>query len=464
MQTTQQNNFSIDISDEFCFSSMRDKEYKIPSEEVINDLQKCFLVVDKTPEVFVLKDYDSLNKMNKISYTSEYHAKAKLKKLFVGYSFENNKRKKISAWDIYIDNTARFTVKGSMFYSEEKHTFSFFRGYKYSVLESVKKELIQPWLNHVRDVIANGDEKIYTYLLAWIAAVLQRPAFKTGVAIVILGEQGAGKNTFFTDVICRLMAQYANSNVTNIESIVGKFNAIIENKKITICNELRSVYANKFFNSDVLKSLITDPFININQKNEPERIAENVSNFMFVSNNNVPVQIDNNDRRYCVTNVSSAHLKDFNYFAALDNSFTAEFYDNLFTYFMKMDISKINLRDIPNTEARQTIIDASMSSYESFVLAYYKSLVNVSGMEMYELYQNYAKDNNFQICSSRTFIANVKPFTGPSKAKRFPGEDKPRQVYNLKPEVIERCKQNDEILMGDEELEESDLGVIRDSV
>ena len=42
------------------------------------------------------------------------------------------------------------------------------------------------------------------------------------MAIAILGNQGTCKN-----VICKLMARYANENATSIDSVVGKFNAIL---------------------------------------------------------------------------------------------------------------------------------------------------------------------------------------------------------------------------------------------
>ena len=70
-------------------------------------------------------------------------------------------------------------------------------------------------------------------------------------------------------------------------------------------------------NSDALKSVITDTKININQKNEPERLAENVANFIMVSNNNVPIKIETTDRRYLVTKTSDKHRCDFEYFDKL---------------------------------------------------------------------------------------------------------------------------------------------------
>ena len=116
------------------------------------------------------------------------------------------------------------------------------------------------------------------------------------------------------------MSRYANENVTSIESVVGKFNAVLENKKLIILNELQSIDSNKYLNSDALKSVITDKKININQKNEPERLTDNVANFIMVSNNSNPIKIENGDRRYVVTKTSNKHKDDFDYFELLNDS------------------------------------------------------------------------------------------------------------------------------------------------
>ena len=433
----------IDIKDEFSLMDIRRKKYdNINSDELINDLKRVFMVVDSTPEVFMIKDYDAINEFVKISYTNESIAKSKLKKVIVGY----DKGKAVNAWDIYLKNTLNYTVRALKFYSEKKDVFSYFRGYDYNKLDEVKQEVIKPFLDHVFNVIANKNEDIYKYIIAWIASILQRPNFKVGVALVILGKQGSGKTEFFTDIVCQLMARYANNNITNIEDIVGKFNASLENKKLIIVNELKSVDMNKQLNSDALKSVITDKTVNINQKNEPVRLCENVANFMFVSNNEIPLKIEGNDRRYCVMKTSDEHVKDWDYFGKLSESLTnPEFYENLFTFFMLQDISNVNLRMIPETEAKTTIQEASMTSYELFVRENYDLINGKTGPELFEMYNEFIKQNRFNECSSRTFITNLQAFTGKASAKWVNG--KTQKVYQLKADVYEKYKKyHDELI------------------
>ena len=406
-------------------------------DEAIHDLQKCLSYCEVVPPVYMIKSYDAIEEHPKVSYTNEAVAKQILNKIIIGKLFIENKMKKFSLWDLFIENQLKFTVKALKFYSEDEQVFSYFRGYDYNELDQVKKELIEPFLKHIHDVIANNNEEIYKYVLIWIASILQKPNFKTETALVILGNQGTGKN-IFTNVICKLMARYANENVTNIESIVGRFNAILENKKLLVLNELQSIDMNKYLNSDALKSVITDKKININQKNEPERLCENVANFIMVSNNNVPIKIESTDRRYMVTKTSDKHRGDFDYFDNLCDSFTPEFYENLFTFFMKLDIRNYNLRKIPNSEAKELIKEASMSSYELFAREYYDEIKNITGPDLFNMYCQFVEKNKFNSCSSRTFVANIKQFTGDTKVRRIDGKN--CKVYNLLPEYYEKFK------------------------
>lgn len=418
---------------------LREEEIK----EALQDLAKVFCHCQSVPPVYMIKSYDAIEEIPKVSYTSEMIAKQMLKKIIIGNVFRENKKKTLSLWDLFVENQLQFTVKALKFYSEDPDVFNYFRGYDYKQLDEVKEELIKPFLNHIHDVIANKNEEIYKYILIWIASILQKPNFKTETALVILGNQGTGKNVF-TNVICKLMARYANENVTSIESVVGKFNAILENKKLLVLNELQSIDCNKYLNSDALKSVITDKKININQKNEPERLCENVANFMMVSNNNVPIKIESTDRRYMVTKTSDDKRGDFDYFDKLCDSFTPEFYENLFTFFMKLDITKANLRKIPNSEAKETIKEASLSSYHLFVREHYEEIINITGPDLFNKYCDFVEKNKFNSCSSRTFISNIKPFTGEAKPKWING--KTQKVYNLLPKYYEEFKKyNDDL-------------------
>ena len=163
--------------------------------------------------------------------------------------------------------------------------------------------------------------------------------------------------------MCKLTEGYSIPNENKIENIVGRFNLSLENKVLVICNELQSIENARYLNSDALKSIITERTIRYDTKHVKVRDGENVANLILVSNNILPIKIENGDRRYVVVNCSEKMKGNTEYFDTLFESFTQEFYEHLFTFFLQRDISKWNYRLIPNTQLRTDIIEACKESW-----------------------------------------------------------------------------------------------------
>jgi hypothetical protein len=281
----------------------------------------------------------------------------------------------ITAFNALQRYMSKFAINGIKFIGDDKNkTVSIFNGYKYNVLDSVNNEVINGFIEFVREVIADNDEIVFNYIINWFAFIVQNPGVKSEVALVLKGLQGIGKNRF-TDILCELLAGYSEKNITDISHITGKFNSALEYKMMVILNELKNCGEDRLANFDSLKSLLTDDKFRINEKNEPMRVAENVNNFIFVSNNAYPVKIENSDRRYVVLKCNDKYRGNFEYFSKLMKRCDKEFYDNLLTYFMKLDLSTFNVRLIPQTEAKQDLIDASRSPLDVWICDHYNELI-----------------------------------------------------------------------------------------
>jgi phage/plasmid-associated DNA primase len=169
-----------------------------------------------------------------------------------------------------------------------------FQGFDYHIVEKIDFDRIQLFLNHVKETIAARDDNLFNYVLKWYASVVQNPGTKTEAAIVIKGMQGCGKN-IFTNVLCKLIGRYDKSNVTTIDELTGNFNSRTENQMLIVLNELKNCGEERGANFDALKSLITDAPLRINEKNQPRYDAQNVANFIFVTNNVFPVKSEQGD-------------------------------------------------------------------------------------------------------------------------------------------------------------------------
>ena len=54
-------------------------------------------------------------------------------------------------------------------------------------------ELIKPILEHIRDVLASGNLDHASYIVDWMAFLVQKPEFRTQTLLLFCGHQGAGK-------------------------------------------------------------------------------------------------------------------------------------------------------------------------------------------------------------------------------------------------------------------------------
>lgn len=440
---------NFEINSSFGIKDLREKDYRLPYQkygikvgEFLTDLRRIFVFIDCGNPTFIIKKYDALNKSYTLEYLTFQSAKELLKSINLGKCLKSYNEKTITAWDVYDagKNKNIFRRDDMCFYSSEPNIFSYFSGYNYNIEGEVDMKIIQPFLSHIKNIICDNNAELYEYILSWFSFIVQKPSAKTGVAIVITGDQGSGKNVF-TNVLCKILGSYANPNVNAIENIVGKFNTSLENKKLIICNELTSADANKYLDSDRLKSVLTEDRVELNQKCIAIRSIENVCNLIFVSNNNVPVKIEEGDRRYVVTHTSSSKIGDHKYFDSLLSGFTEEFYENLFRYFMRRDITKWNNRILPETEAKDDIVEASRSSYEMFISSCKSEFMKEVGYQTtqaYLDYQNYAKKFGYISCSLKKFGSEMKRYCDRIRKKV---DSKQIYYYKLKPEYEDKIEE-----------------------
>ena len=328
--------------------------------DFISDLKRTAAQI-VNPSIFIVKI------ANKLTIIKENDFKRSLKDILLGSRMEGKKQFTITGFDVYsFAGNANFIKFATMkFFSYDPSIFSFFKGFPYRMLDEFDMELINPFIVHVFKIICNSNAAFYNYVMKWIAYVIQNLTGKTGTAIVLTGAHGAGKNTF-TDQICKLLGDYANEN-TKSDSIFGTFNGALFNKKLLVCNEMQSFENSKKLNYDLLKTLITENTMDINLKHKDEIHVENICNFIFLSNHFAPIKIEKGDRRFVVIRVSPMVRNSKQYFEPLYATFTPEFYKHLFTFFLQMDITGWDPREIPASEEKEVIQEISKSIYELFI-------------------------------------------------------------------------------------------------
>jgi len=216
---------------------------------------------------------------------------------------------------------------------------------------------------HLFGVICDGNRRNFSYLIQYLAHMLQHPAIKPGVMIVLLGGQGTGKGALF-ELLARIWT-HSVLRVSDIEQITGRFNAALANAYVVCMDEALFVGDRK--SQDKMKSLITEPVISIEQKHQPQHTIESYHRYFAASNHDHFAQIENDDRRYFILPVSSAYQQNNKYFSEL---FRAIASDSAIEAFMHV-LANINLRDFNPRSAPKTSAHAeqrlmSLSRFERY--------------------------------------------------------------------------------------------------
>jgi putative DNA primase/helicase len=161
---------------------------------------------------------------------------------------------------------------------------------------------VKPMLKLVRYLCSRAGETedecdaVMHWLLCWLALPLQRVGTKLRSAVIMHGDEGAGKNFLF-ETMLEIYGEYGA--LVGQDELEDKFNDWRSRKLMVVGDEVSS-RQELIHNKNRLKSLITSPTVQINPKNLPRRTEANYINVAFLSNELQPLVLDNTDRRYLV--------------------------------------------------------------------------------------------------------------------------------------------------------------------
>jgi hypothetical protein len=218
------------------------------------------------------------------------------------------------------------------------------------------------YLKHIEENIANGDKAIYDYLIAWMAQVVQRPDELIGVAVVMRGSMGTGKGVFVNE-FGKLFGQHYML-LNDSSQLVGKFNGHMKEKCLLFADE--AFWAGDKAAEGKLKSMITEPTINIEMKGKDAFTIKNNLHMIFATNNDWAAPAGPRERRFFIIDVGEKHQGDHQYFDAICLQMDNGGREALLHYLMNYDISKMNLRKYPQTAALREAKQLSFTPVQKF--------------------------------------------------------------------------------------------------
>jgi hypothetical protein len=228
---------------------------------------------------------------------------------------------------------------------------------QYNIFKGFPVEAVEGDVTIVNDLlkmITGNDDKVYQYVEKWMAQILQKPYQKTGVVLVNQGNQGVGKDTYFNFVGSLFGNEYF-MNTGNAENDVwGRFTDH-QQRVLFMKFEEASFVSNKA-HADKLKNLVTAEKRSFEGKGLKPITLNNYINLVMTTNQEVPVLLEDTDRRFCCFKASDEKRGNFDYWTmvhkALNDPATKSAY---YHYLMQIDLTGFDSRNFPKTEYYENI-------------------------------------------------------------------------------------------------------------
>ena len=268
-----------------------------------------------------------------------------------------------------------------------------------------KPDELQQILKHIL-ILCNNEQNIADYFIKWMAQMIQYPAVKS-VCPTFISQEGAGKGTLLQIMRKVLGNKKVLETTKPSRDVWGSFNGIMKNSFLVNLNELSQ--KETLESEGVIKGLITDNALQINEKGVNQYEVKSYHRFIITTNKEEPIKTRKGDRRNFIIRCSDELCGKKSYFDDMyslinDNDVMATFYKYLLDV-PRMDM--FNLLDIPQTQYQSDLNELSIDP----ILLYITDFTE----------KNYYHMNDFNEPIKEVFSNEVyKDFIKWSKSRNIP--------------------------------------------
>jgi hypothetical protein len=169
------------------------------------------------------------------------------------------------------------------------------------------------YLQHMKDVICDGADHIYQWLLDWMADCVQDSRTIKGSCVVLRGIEGCGKGAW-ADQFGQLFGKHY-THLIDAERLTTKFNSLTADSVVVFADEVLWPGDRKAAN--VLKGLISERRVTREAKGIDSIEVDNLNHVIIASNEDWIIPAGPQSRRWLVLNVNGSVACNKPYFDRL---------------------------------------------------------------------------------------------------------------------------------------------------
>lgn len=251
--------------------------------------------------------------------------------------------------DAWLEWKGRKDYDGVVFDPERDHP-GFLNLWTGWAVPPVKKEGGWAMLDELLfEVLCDGDQRIYDYVLNWAAYMVQHPGRPAEVAICFQGGKGVGKGTWGRS-LANLAGRHG-MHITSSEHLTGRFNDHLRDCICLFADEAIKAYDKD--GESRLKGLITEPTLTYEGKGKDAKRGKNRMHVVMASNEDwfVPMGLDG-ERRFLLQRANNKRVNQHDFFERLNGQLSQGGLSALLWDLLQRDIEGWSpRRSIPTSQA-----------------------------------------------------------------------------------------------------------------
>jgi phage/plasmid-associated DNA primase len=206
-----------------------------------------------------------------------------------------------------------------------------------------------------------------------MASLVQWPGRHAFTAVVIRGGQGIGKGHFAHLMLGALFHQQQYLHIIGSGMLTGRFNEHLSGKVLVFADE--STWGGDPSAADKLKGMVTESTIPIERKFLPLVEEPSALHIVIASNNEWPISIAMDDRRFFVLDAKDSERQNDAYFTPLREELKNGGLAAMLHDLLAHQVDEYALRHPPSTKGKREVMAQSLKPIERW---WFEKLLNGS--------------------------------------------------------------------------------------
>ena len=275
-------------------------------------------------------------------------------------------------YDRKVFNPAPYSMTGKCALPSQLNTWTGFvhkqtRTYNNEELAELENGQLKAFSGYLKDIVANGNDKVYRWLLNWISWTLKFPHVKLPtVPILRSDDEGTGKTTV-GDLLKYLMGEKYYVKPSTVDELQRNFNEhLFATTKLMVLDEAHK--GNSKSSAGAFRNIVTQEEQLLERKHRDPRMQAVYYNIIMMSNDKKIVQIPGSNRRFVVLEVNPKFGGP--HATAAEEYFGPVYATNrqvLFDYLCSLPNDDWNYRAIPVTAATRDQVISSFDPIDSYL-------------------------------------------------------------------------------------------------